>query len=64
MGNAVAQVRTNKAPEVHLHVDVLEFFKNPSTISIAAHPAVMNDDYSKTVSGNYVNMFKYDHVHN
>ena len=64
MGNAVAQVRTNKAPEVHLHVDVLEFFKNPSTITIAEHPSVMNSDYSQTVSANYVNMFKYNHAHN
>jgi hypothetical protein len=64
MGNAVAQVRTNKAPEVHLHVDVLEFFRNPSTIAIAEHPSVINGDYSKTVSANYVNMFKYNHVHN
>ena len=64
MGKAVAQVRPDKAPEVHLHVDVLEFFKNPSTITIAEHPSVMDDDYSKTVSANYVNMFRYSHVHN
>jgi hypothetical protein len=64
MGNAMALVRTNKAPEVHLHVDVLEFFANPVTITIAEHSLVMFGEFSKTVSGNYVNMFKYDHVHN
>jgi len=64
MGNARAEVRSNKSPEVHLHVDVLEFFKDPTTISIAEHSLVMFADYSKTVSANYVNMFKYDHVHN
>jgi hypothetical protein len=64
MGSAVAQVRLEKNPQVHLHVDVLEFFNNPTSISIADHPLVMFSEYSKTVSGNYVNMFKYHHVHN
>jgi hypothetical protein len=64
MGNSMAQVRSNKAPEIHLHVDVQEFFTNPSTISIGEHPLVMFSEYSKTVSANYVTMFKYDHVHN
>jgi hypothetical protein len=64
MGSAIAQVRENRAPEVHVHVDVFEFFKQPETITIAEHPAVMFSDYSRTVSANYVNMFKYDHVHN
>ena len=64
LGNSVAQVRPNKAPEVHLHVDVQEMFQNPETISIGQHPLVMFAEYSKTVSANYVNMFKYDHVHN
>lgn len=64
MGSAHAAVRSNKSPEVHLHVDVSEFFKNPATIRISEHSLVMFSDYSKTVSGNYTNMFKYDHVHN
>lgn len=64
MGDARALVRPNKRPEVHLHVDVLEVFKNPTTIKIEEHSLVMFSEYSKTVSGNYVNMFKYDHVHN
>jgi hypothetical protein len=64
MGNAIALVRPNKSPEVHFHADVLEFFKNPTMISIAEHSSVILSDYSKTVSINYVNMFTYDHVHN
>ena len=64
MGSAVAQVRSEKNPQVHLHVDVLEFFSNPTNISIADHSLVMFSDYSTTVSANYVNMFKYHHVHN
>lgn len=64
MGNSVAQVRANKSPEVHLHVDVLEFFKNPTPIKIAEHSTVMFSEYSTVVSANYINMFKFDHVHN
>ena len=64
MGSAVAQVRPEKNPQVHLHVDVQEFFRNPTDISIADHSLVMFSDYSTTVSGNYVNMFQYHHVHN
>jgi hypothetical protein len=64
MGSAIAQVRSGKAPQIHIHVDVLELFKNPTLISIAQNPTVMFSDYSRNVSANYVNMFKYDHVHN
>lgn len=64
MGSARAQVRSNKSPEIHLHVDVSEFFSNPESISIQEHPTVMFSEYSKTLANNYVNMFKYDHVHN
>ncbi len=64
MGSAVAQVRPEKNPQVHLHVDVLEFFSNPIPISIAEHPLVMFSEFSTTISANYVNMFKYHHVHN
>lgn len=64
MGTAVAQVRPEKIPQIHVHVDVLEFFRNPVGISIADHSLVMFSEYSTTVSANYVNMFKYHHVHN
>lgn len=64
MGNMRAEIRSAKSPKVHLHADVLEFFKNPATVKIAEHPTVMFSDYSTTISGNYVNMFRFDHVHN
>jgi hypothetical protein len=64
MGSARAEVRSNKVPQVHIHVDVQEFFKNPAGISIAEHSLVMFSDYSATIANNYVDMFKYDHVHN
>jgi hypothetical protein len=64
MGSAGAQIRAEKNPQIHLHVDVLEFFRNPTHIAIADHSLVMFSDYSTTVSANYVNMFQYHHVHN
>jgi hypothetical protein len=64
MGNAHADIREDKSPEVHLHVDVLEIFSDPETISIAEHPEVTISEFSKTVSANYIDMFSYDHVHN
>lgn len=64
MGSARAEVRGNKSPEVHFHVDILELFKNPTTFQIADYPAVMFSEFSKNISENYVHMFKYDHVHN
>ncbi len=64
MGSARAEVRANKVPEVHLHVDVQEFFSTPTTLSIAEHPAVMFAEFSLTISENYASMFRFDHVHN
>ena len=63
MGSAAAQVRPDKSPEVHLHVDILNFFEEPA-VSIAEHPTVMFAEYSKVISAGYVDMFRYDHVHN
>ena len=51
-------------PEVHVKVELMEVFKNPETISVAATPTVMASPYSKTVADNYVDAFSLDHVHN
>ena len=60
-----AQVRANSdAPDVHLFVDVLEMFANPTVISVAANPTSHAGPYSKTVADNYADMFSIDHVHN
>lgn len=64
MNGARAEVRANRSPQVHLHVDVLQLFSNPTSIKIADHPSVMFSDFSTTMSANYVNMFSFDHVHN
>jgi len=64
MGNARAEVRANKTPKLHLHADVGEFFKTPNQFKIADHSLVMFSEFSTKISENYMNMFKYDHVHN
>lgn len=64
MGSARAEVRPNKTPQVHIHADVQEFFKSPNPFRIADYSLVMFSEFSKKISENYVNMFKYDHVHN
>jgi hypothetical protein len=61
MGSAHAEIRSGKSPQVHLHADVQEIFKS---MKIVDHPLVMHGEYASTFAGNYVNMFKYDHVHN
>lgn len=53
-----------EAPHFHLFVDVLEMFKSPTNISIAANPYSHAGPYSKTVADNYADMFLIDHVHN
>lgn len=64
MGSARAEVRANKTPQLHLHADVQEFFKTPNQFTIGEYSLVMFSEFSTKVSENYVNMFKYDHVHN
>ncbi len=65
LGNARAEVRTEKVPQVHFHADVLQFFANPTSLSIAENPSVMTfSEFSLTISENYSHMFRFDHVHN
>lgn len=59
-----AEIRTNIAPEIHLKIDVMELFKNPTTIYVATHPQVAISDYSAVIANNYTDMFKIDHIHN
>ena len=60
----VAEVRTDKKPLFHLKVDIMEMFKSPTTVSVAANPTVMVTPYSKTIAENYSDMIKLDHIHN
>lgn len=60
-----AKVRQGEeAPHFHLFVDVLEMFKSPTVLSIAANPYSHAGPFSKTVADNYADMFLIDHVHN
>lgn len=57
-------VRKNIAPEIHLFVDVAEWFKTPNTISIATLNNSMSASSTGVIADNYADMFKCDHVHN
>jgi hypothetical protein len=51
--------------EIHIITDVLEIFKNPSNISIANGSFIMTPSPSSSnMADNYVDMFKFDHIHN
>ena len=51
--------------EVHMLVDVLEFFKNPINYSIVSNGTVMSPGgQAMTLASNYVDMFSFDHIHN
>ena len=60
----VATVRTNISPNFHVKVDIMEMFKTPNTISVAANPTVMVTPFSENVANNYKDMFSLDHIHN
>lgn len=62
----VAKVRNSDhhAPHLHLNVDIMEMFKNPVTISVAANPTVMASPFSKNIADNFKDMFVLDHIHN
>jgi hypothetical protein len=61
----LAKVRKDRTPEVHFVVDALKVFDGPAhRLSIAANSAVMASPFSANIANNYVEMFKYDHLHN
>ena len=55
----------NGSPELHIVADVLEIFTNPNTINLATFgPTVhMPNANAGILSQNYVNLFRYDHIH-
>jgi hypothetical protein len=59
-----AKVSSSISPQVHIVVDVMEIFKNPTTFSLATKPTIHVDPASKTLADNYVDMFSIDHIHN
>ena len=65
-GELKASVTESVVPEVHLLVDVHKVFDGPAAnISIAAYNSIMGGqpDKSQQIAGNYVNMFRLDHIH-
>jgi hypothetical protein len=59
-----ATVNSGSHPEVHVVANILEMFTTPTTFSVADHPMVMFAPFSTTISANYADMFRVDHVHN
>jgi hypothetical protein len=63
-GNKLS-VGTNKNPQVHVAVDILEALKTPNDISFATTSMVhMPGGTALKIADNYVNMFEFEHIHN
>ncbi|KYP16616.1 MbnP family protein [Flavihumibacter sp. CACIAM 22H1] len=60
----VAKVRTGRAANIHLLVDIAKVFNGTTTVSLATHPSVMFSEYSRLVANNYQYMFVHDHTEN
>ncbi len=51
--------------EVHTDVNILELFKNPVNISLAADNNITASGATATkIANNYVDMFQFEHIHN
>ncbi|HMT30825.1 MAG TPA: hypothetical protein PKD91_16250, partial [Bacteroidia bacterium] len=61
----ILTLNNNRHPELHFVVDVLEIFKNPTTINVATFPStIMSPTPSAGVlANNYADMITYDHMH-
>ena len=60
----VPQVKTGREANIHLMADVTKMFSGTNTVSIAAYPRVMFDDYSTSIADNFQGMFRHDHTEN
>jgi len=60
------QLAPNTHPELHLVVDVLELFTNPTNIDFATFPnnIMMPGPEATILADNYADLFTYDHIHN
>lgn len=62
---AVAGVSSTVTPEIHLKMDVSEWFKSPTTINFAMLNTIhMPGTDAKTMAGNYADAFSVEHIHN
>ena len=60
----VPRVKSGKATNIHLMVDIMKLFAGSTNLSIAAHPVVMFDPFSVNIANNYATMFRHDHTEN
>lgn len=64
-GATTANVSASVTPEIHLKVDVNEFFKTPNLIDVTTHYyQMMNLANTPIYANNYADMFSFEHVHN
>ena len=63
-GSNMIQVMTKKTPTVYIKADVLEWFKNPTTIDLANYGSVSMGKKAHEVAANYADMFKVDAIVN
>lgn len=52
-------VQPGATPVVQITTDVAKVFNGPTQLSIAAHPGVMFEDYSKNIADNMAQMMRY-----
>ena len=63
--STTANVSASISPKIHLQTDVLEMFKNPSTVNITTDYSIVNvNSRSKMIANNYTDMIHFEHVHN
>ncbi len=66
-GTFTLNAQKNKNPEVHLVVDLEEFFKNPMMVSIASmapsYSIAMPGPMANAIATNYQDMWQFDHIH-
>ena len=59
-----AKVRKTDTPHFHFYMDALKMFNSPTKVNIATNPFAHFVPFSTTLSDNYKDMFKLDHIHN
>jgi hypothetical protein len=60
----IVKPRVGRVSNIHLMADISKVFTGVANIDFSANPMVMFNDFSKTIAGNYVQMFRHDHTEN
>ncbi len=55
--NEILNTTNTHHSTIEINADIMKLFNGSTSLSIAAHPSVMFDPYSKTIADNYANMF-------